>query len=160
MKRNTFLCILLLVLFSASAWAQRVPMSPQYCPVPPVDSTLVRGEAARDNLWPGFGTGSRRQADMDAATAFKLVDIAGVTLTGVGVIGVAATALQQGMRSNAVLSGRSNVPYFVFGGIAAAGVVTLTTSRILAVRKARAYDAVVFPTAVPGGAGLAFSLQF
>lgn len=160
MKRNLLLCLLFLSLFSLSAFAQTVPMSPQYCPVPPVDSTLVRGEAARYNVWPGFGTGSRRQADMSAATTFKLVDIAGVTLTGVGAIGIAATAMQRGMRSNAVLSGRSNVPYFVFGGVAAAGVATLTTSRILAARKARAYDAVVFPTAVPGGAGLAFSLTF
>ena len=160
MKRNFLLCLLFLSLSSLSALAQTVPMSPQYCPVPPVDSTLVRGEAAHNNLWPGFGMGSRRQADVDAATTFRLVDFAGVTLTGVGAIGVAATALQQGMRSNAVLSGRSYVPYYVFGGVALAGVVTLTTSRILAVKKARAYDAVVFPTAVPGGAGLAFNLTF
>jgi len=152
--------LLMLLVLAAPAWGQTAVRSPQYCPVPPVDSTLVRGEAARDNLWPGFGTGSRRQSDMDAAKTFKMVDIAGVSLTGAGVIGLAATALQRGMRQSSVLGQRSAAPYFVFGGLALSGVATLTVSRIYAVRKARAYDAVVFPSAVPGGAGLTVSLQF
>ena len=158
--RRYLLLALLLTALSVPAWCQTVKMSPEYCPVPPVDSTLTRGQAARDNLWPGFGTGSRRQADVTSATTFKLVDITGVTLTGAGAIGLAATALQQNGIQHSVLGNRSNAPYFIFGGVAAAGVATLTVSRILAVRKARVYDAVIFPTAVPGGGGMTLSLRF
>ena len=140
--------------------AQMPPMSRSFCPAPPVDSLLVRGEAARDNLWPGFGTGSRRQADMASATAFRTADILGITLTGVGAVGVTATALQRSIGEASMFSGKSPAPYFVFGGLAAAGLATIVVSRILAVQQARTYDDILFPVAVPGGAGLALSLRF
>ena len=162
MRAHFFLGIVSLFL-TVTLWGQ-VPgmMSPAFCPVPPVDSTLVRGEAARDNLWPGFGTGSRRQSDMDAARAFRTADILGLSLTGVGVIGVAATALQRGVMgsSDSGFGPKTNAPYYIFGGIAVAGIATITTSRILAVRKAREYDLILFPASVPGGAGVGVNLQF
>lgn len=134
--------------------------SPQYCPIPPVDSTLTRGQAARDNLWPGFGAGSLRQADMTSAYAFRTADIVGLSLTGVGAVGLAATALQRGVGGVTFFSARTSAPYFIFGGVALAGLATLTTSRILAVRQAREYDLILFPAALPGGGGLTVSLQF
>lgn len=152
--------ILLLLLLAVPTWAQMPAPSPAFCPTPPVDSTLVRGEAARDNLWPGFGTGSRRQADMASATAFRTADILGFALTGVGIVGIAATAMQRNLGPATLFSASSNVPYYVFGGLAAAGVTTLTISRIKAVRQARAYDLILFPTAVPGGAAVGVGLQF
>ena len=158
---NRFLLTLLaLLLASAPAWGQMPAPSPQYCPIPPVDSTLTRGQAARDNLWPGFGTGSRRQADMESATAFRTADILGVALTGVGTVGLAATALQRRLVPAPVIGSRSSAPYWIFGGLAAAGVATLTVSRIKAVRQAREYDLILFPSSVPGGAGLSASLRF
>ena len=48
----------------------------------------------------------------------------------------------------------------MLGGVALAGLATLTTSRILAVRQAREYDLILFPAALPGGGGLTVSLQF
>ena len=162
MRAHFFLGIVFLSL-TVTLWGQ-VPgmMSPAFCPVPPVDSTLVRGEAARDNLWPGFGAGSRRQSDMDAARAFRTADILGLSLTGVGIVGVAATALQRGVMgsSDSGFGPKTNAPYYIFGGIAVAGIATITTSRILAVRKAKEYDLVLFPMAVSGGAGVGVSLQF
>ena len=159
---NRFLLTLLaLLLASAPAWGQMPAPSPQYCPIPPVDSTLTRGQAARDNLWPGFGAGSLRQADMTSAYAFRTADILGLSLTGVGAVGLAATALQRGVGGVSFFSSaRSNAPYFIFGGVALAGLATLTTSRILAVRQAREYDLILFPAALPGGGGLTVSLQF
>ncbi|MBQ9397422.1 MAG: hypothetical protein IJU08_02890 [Bacteroidales bacterium] len=155
-----FATILLLLMLAVPTWAQMPAPSKAFCPTPPVDSTLVRGEAARDNLWPGFGTGSRRQADMASATAFRTADILGFALTGVGIVGVAATAMQRNLGPATMFSASSSVPYFVFGGLAAAGVTTLTISRIKAVRQARAYDLILFPAAVPGGAAVGVSLQF
>ena len=134
--------------------------SREFCPIPPVDSTLVKGEAARDNLWPGFGTGSRRQADMTSATAFRTADILGFALTGVGVVGLAATAMQRSLGQASMFSGTSNASYYVFGGLAAAGVATITISRVKAVRQAREYDLILFPAATPGGAAVGVSLQF
>lgn len=155
-----FATILLLLMLAVPTWAQMPAPSRAFCPTPPVDSTLVRGEAARDNLWPGFGTGSRRQADMTSATAFRTADILGFALTGVGIVGVAATAMQRNLGPATMFSASSNVPYYVFGGLAAAGVATLTISRVKAVRQARAYDLILFPSAVPGGAAVGVSLQF
>ncbi len=155
-----FATILLLLMLAVPTWAQMPAPSKAFCPTPPVDSTLVRGEAARDNLWPGFGTGSRRQADMASATAFRTADILGFALTGVGIVGVAATAMQRNLGPATMFSASSNVPYYVFGGLAAAGVATLTISRVKAVRQARAYDLILFPAAVPGGAAVGVSLQF
>lgn len=155
-----FATILLLLMLAVPTWAQMPAPSKAFCPTPPVDSTLVRGEAARDNLWPGFGTGSRRQADMTSATAFRTADILGFALTGVGIVGVAATAMQRNLGPATMFSASSNVPYYVFGGLAAAGVATLTISRVKAVRQARAYDLILFPAAVPGGAAVGVSLQF
>lgn len=155
-----FATILLLLMLAVPTWAQMPAPSQAFCPTPPVDSTLVRGEAARDNLWPGFGTGSRRQADMTSATAFRTADILGFALTGVGIVGVAATAMQRNLGPATMFSASSNVPYYVFGGLAAAGVATLTISRVKAVRQARAYDLILFPAAVPGGAAVGVSLQF
>lgn len=155
-----FATILLLLMLAVPTWAQMPAPSRAFCPTPPVDSTLVRGEAARDNLWPGFGTGSRRQADMTSATAFRTADILGFALTGVGIVGVAATAMQRNLGPATLFSASSNVPYYVFGGLAAAGVATLTISRVKAVRQARAYDLILFPAAVPGGAAVGVSLQF
>ncbi len=155
-----FATILLLLMLAVPTWAQMPAPSKAFCPTPPVDSTLVRGEAARDNLWPGFGTGSRRQADMASATAFRTADILGFALTGVGIVGVAATAMQRNLGPATMFSASSSVPYYVFGGLAAAGVATLTISRVKAVRQARAYDLILFPAAVPGGAAVGVSLQF
>lgn len=155
-----FATILLLLMLAVPTWAQMPAPSKAFCPTPPVDSTLVRGEAARDNLWPGFGTGSRRQADMASATAYRTADILGFALTGVGIVGIAATAMQRNLGPATMFSASSNVPYYVFGGLAAAGVTTLTISRIKAVRQARAYDLILFPAAVPGGAAVGVSLQF
>ena len=155
-----FATILLLLMLAVPTWAQMPAPSRAFCPTPPVDSTLVRGEAARDNLWPGFGTGSRRQADMTSATAFRTADILGFALAGVGIVGVAATAMQRNLGPATLFSASSNVPYYVLGGLAAAGVATLTISRVKAVRQARAYDLILFPTAVPGGAAVGVGLQF
>lgn len=152
---------LLFVLVPVLAAGQTPLVSPEFCPVPPVDSTLVKGEAARDNLWPGFGTGSRRQADMTSATAYRTADILGIALTGVGTVGIAATALQRTVGGQAsMFSTRSAAPYFIFGGLAAAGIATVTVSRVLAVKQARAYDLILFPAAAPGGAALGVSLRF
>ena len=157
MKRAFLLLVLLLL--CATLRAQTSTVSPQYCPVPPVDSTLSAGMAARDNLWPGFGTGSRRQSDMESARVFKTVDAFGTALIGVGSIGVVATAMQRCIGPS-TFGYQSNTSYFIFGGVAAAGIATLVTSRVLAVRRAREYDKIIFPTAVPGGAGLAFVYSF
>ena len=90
-----YLMTLLFLLLALTVQAQKPEPSRAFCPIPPVDSTLLRGQAAQDNLWPGFGTGSRRQADMTSATAFRTADILGFALTGVGVVGLAATAMQR-----------------------------------------------------------------
>ena len=159
MMKRFLICLLVLV--PAIAWGQTPAVSPEYCPVPPVDSTLLKGEAARDNLWPGFGTGSRRQADMTSAMAYRTADILWVALTGVGVVGVTATALQRTVGGRASLfSTPSPAPYIIFGGLAAAGIATVTVSRFLAVKQARAYDLILFPAAAPGGAALGVSLRF
>ena len=155
-----FTTVLLFLLLVIPVWAQMPARSREFCPIPPVDSTLVKGEAARDNLWPGFGTGSRRQADMTSATAFRTADILGFALTGVGVVGLAATAMQRSLGQASMFSGTSNAPYYVFGGLAAAGVATITISRVKAVRQAREYDLILFPAATPGGAAVGVSLQF
>ena len=155
-----FTTVLLLLLLAIPVWGQMPARSRAFCPIPPVDSTLVKGEAARDNLWPGFGKGSRRQADMTSATAFRTADILGFALTGVGVVGVVATAMQHSLGQASMFSGTSNVPYYVFGGLAAAGVTTITISRIKAVRQAREYDLILFPAATQGGAAVGVSLQF
>ena len=97
---------------------------------------------------------------MESASLYRAVDILGFALTGVGVVGVAATALQRGLGVTSLFSGNSSTPYFIFGGIAAAGVATVTVSRIKAVRHAREYDLILFPAAVPGGAGAGLALQF
>lgn len=151
--------LLTMLLLSVSLRAQTTLVSPQFCPVPPVDSTLTAGEAARDNLWPGFGTGSRRQADMASATAFRTADVLGLALTGVGAVGLTATAMQHKAGAQ-LFSTASNVGYYVFGGAAVAGIATVVVSRVLAVRKAREYDLFLFPTTVPGGGGLALSYRF
>jgi len=156
--KHSFLLLILLAV-SASLHAQTPTLSTQFCPVPPVDSTLTAGQAARDNLWPGFGTGSRRQADMSSARVFKTVDFLGVTLGGIGLVGLTATAIQHNAGVQ-MFSTSSNVGYYVFGGMAAAGITTLVISRIKAVRQAREYDLFLFPAAVPGGAGLALNFQF
>ena len=159
--RKWFAAAAFLLLAFSAAYAQMPAPSRAFCPVPPVDSTLLRGEAARDNLWPGFGTGSRRQADMASATAFRTADILGFALTGVGAVGLTATALQRSIGGQAsMFTGSTNAPYFIFGGVALAGVATVTVSRILAARKARQYDMILFPAPVPGGAGLALSIRF
>lgn len=155
-----YLMTLLFLLLALTVQAQKPEPSRAFCPIPPVDSTLLRGQAAQDNLWPGFGTGSRRQADMTSATAFRTADILGFALTGVGVVGLAATAMQRSIGKASMFSGTSNVPYFVFGGLAAAGVATVTVSRIKAVRQARQYDLLLFPAVGPGEAGVGVSLQF
>ena len=155
-----YLMTLLFLLLALTVQAQKPEPSRAFCPIPPVDSTLLRGQAAQDNLWPGFGTGSRRQADMTSATAFRTADILGFTLTGVGVVGLAATAMQRGLGQASMFSGTSDVPYYVFGGLAAAGVATITISRVKAVRQAREYDLILFPAAAPGGAAIGVSLQF
>ena len=95
---------------------------------------------------------------MESAYAYRAADIIGVALTGVGLVGVAATALQRGVGVNSLFSGKSNAPYFIFGGVAAAGIATV--SRIKAVRQAREYDLLLFPTATPGGAGAGLALRF
>lgn len=159
MKRYCLLGFLLFV-FSLPAFAQVAVMSPQYCPVPPVDSTLVRGEAARDNLWPGFGTGSRRQADITASNRYKFLEITGVVLVGAGAVGLTEAALKQHLTHQSLFTAKSDMLYVISGGMAAAGVATIVTSRILAVKKARSYDAVIFPTYVPGGAGVGVDFQF
>ena len=160
MNAKSFWVIALLLLASC-AFAQTPARSPEYCPIPPVDSTLVRGEAAHDNLWPGFGTGSRRQSDMASARLYRTLDLVGVGLTSVGAIGVTATALTRGVMNLSHFDGRTNVPYFIFGGLAAAGVATIVTSRIYAVRTAREYDLMLFPTSMPGGGvGVGVNLQF
>ena len=84
MVRNYLLSLLLLLSFFGLR-AQNSELSPYYCPVPPVDSTLTAGEAARDNIWPGFGTGSRRQADMESAAAFRTADALGVAFAVLGI---------------------------------------------------------------------------
>ena len=153
--------LILLLLTAVTLRAQMPARSLAFCDIPPVDSTLVRGEAARDNLWPGFGTGSRRQADMPSATAFRTADILGVALTGVGAVGLVATALQRNLGQASMFSSPSNVPYYVFGGLIATGVATVTVSRIKAVKQARAYDLVIFPAVGSGGtAGAGIGLQF
>ena len=88
-------------------------------------------------------------------------DPARFALTGVGAVGLTATALQRSIGGQAsMFAGSTNAPYFIFGGVALAGVATVTVSRILAVRKARQYDMILFPAPVPGGAGLALSIRF
>lgn len=160
MNRVLFILVALL-LAVAPARAQMPAPSQAFCPVPPVDSTLTRGQAARDNLWPGFGTGSLRQADMTSFYAYRTADIVGLALTGVGALGMAASALQRGFEQPSMFSGRSNAPLFIFCGVALAGIATLTTSRILAVRHAREYDLILFPSALPGGGvGVGVNLQF
>ena len=157
MKRILLLSLALLL--TAPLLAQKPAMSPYYCPLPPVDSTLTAGQAARDNAWPGFGTGSRRQADMDAARLYKTIDMLGVAATSVGVVGLAANLLVRSSGSPA-FSEHPNLGLYVFGGVTAAGVATITVSRIRAVRHAREYDLQLVPAAVPGGAALAVSVQF
>ena len=157
MKRVSLLLFLLTLAFSLKA--QTPDISPKYCAVPPVDSTLSAGMAARDNLWPGFGTGSRRQADMSAAVAYRTADALGLAVAGVGVVVLTATALQRSIGPS-TFGSNSKASYVVFGSLAAAGVATLTVSRILAVRHAREYDLFLFPEAVPGGAALSLNLQF
>ncbi len=158
MVRNSLLSLLLLLSFFGLR-AQTSELSPYYCPVPPVDSTLTAGEAARDNIWPGFGTGSRRQADMESAAAFRTADALGVAFAGVGLVGLTATAIQHSAGAKLFSTG-SNVGYYVFGGAAVLGIATVVTSRVLAVRRAREYDLFLFPAAVPGGAALSLTLQF
>lgn len=159
--RKWFAAAAFLLLAFSAAYAQMPAPSRSFCPVPPVDSTLVRGEAARDNLWPGFGTGSRRQADMTSATAFRTADILGFALSGVGAVGLTATALQRSIGGQAsMFTGSTKAPYFIFGGVALAGVTTVTVSRILAARKARQYDLILFPAPAPGGAAVGVSLRF
>ena len=136
MNRVLFILIALL-LVAVPARAQMPARSQAFCPVPPVDS------------------------DMTAFYAYRTADIVGIALTGVGAVGLAASALQRGFEQPSMFSGRSNAPLFIFGGVALAGIATLTTSRILAVRHAREYDLILFPSAMPGGGvGVGVNLQF
>ena len=98
---------------------------------------------------------------MTSALAYRTADIIGIALAGVGAVGVTATTLQRTVGGRASLfSTSSPAPYIVFGSLAAAGIATVTVSRILAVKQARAYDLILFPAAVPGGAAVGVSLQF
>ena len=137
MKRIT---ALLLVLIPALAFAQR------------------SADPVRENLFPGFGVGSLHQGDTLSARKFKTADIVGVSLIGVGTLGIAATAVERDLL-RAMVGETTKADYYICGGIAVAGIATLVTSRILAVKKANNYD--VTPVAYSqGGGGLALIITF
>ena len=113
-------------------------------------------DPVRENLFPGFGVGSLHQGDTLCARKFK--DIVGVSLIGVGTLGIAATAIERDLL-RAMVGETTKADYYICGGIAVAGIATLVTSRILAVKKAENYD--VTPVAYSqGGGGLALKINF
>ena len=82
----------------------------------------------------------------------------GVSLIGVGTLGIAATAIERDLL-RAMVGETTKADYYICGGIAVAGIATLVTSRILAVKKAENYD--VTPVAYSqGGGGLALKINF
>ena len=115
-------------------------------------------DPVRENLFPGFGVGSLHQGDTLCARKFKTADIVGVSLIGVGTLGIAATAIERDLL-RAMVGETTKADYYICGGIAVAGIATLVTSRILAVKKAENYD--VTPVAYSqGGGGLALKINF
>lgn len=131
---------ILLVFFPVLSFAQR--------PTDPVN----------ENLFPGFGAGSLHQGDTLSARKFKTTDIVGVSLIGVGALGIAATAIERDLL-RVMVGETTKVDYYICGGIAVAGIATLVTSRILAVNKAKQYG--LTPIAYQqGGGGLALTISF
>ena len=124
--------------------------------------TLSRAQnpalAVRENLWPGFGTGSLHQGDSLSARNFKTADIVGLSLIGAGTLGVIGTSVEREILL-AMVGETSKADYYICGGIVVAGLATLVTSRILAANKAKKYD--VMPVAYQcGGGGLALNISF
>ena len=112
----------------------------------------------RENLFPGFGVGSLHQGDTLSARTFKTTDIVGISLIGVGTLGIVATAIERDLL-RAMVGETTKADYYICGGIAVAGIATLVTSRILAVKKAKQYD--LTPVAYwQGGGGLALTINF
>ena len=115
-------------------------------------------DLVRENLFPGFGVGSLHQGDTLSARKFKTADIVGISLIGVGTLGIAATAIERDLL-RVMVGETTKADYYICGGIAVAGIATLVTSRILAVKKAKNYD--VTPVAYSqGGGGLAIKITF
>jgi hypothetical protein len=100
----------------------------------------------------------REKCDTLSPRKFKTADIVGISLIGVGTLGIAATVIERDLLL-AMVGETTKADYYICGGIAVAGIATLVTSRILAVKKAKNYD--VTPVAYSqGGGGLALKITF
>lgn len=88
-------------------------------------------KVAKDNLYKGFGKGYMMTGDTAAARTFRYVEIGGWSAVGVGAIGLVGTKLVYDFLVASV--GKVTTAYFyLFGGIALAGLSMVVVSRVVA----------------------------
>ena len=116
-------------------------------------------DAPRQNLWPGFGAGSRLQGDDLYARRYRTAEITGLAVAGAGALGIAATAYTRDILL-AVNGRTTTADYYICGAMIAAGIGTFTVSRIAAYRRAKKIEASLAPVPVAGGGGMAVKLSF
>lgn len=126
--------------------------------LPALSRAQSAGLAVRGNSWPGLGAGSMQQGDSLGAMRFKAADIVGISLIGVGAIGIVGTTIEREMLL-AMVGETTKADYYICGGIAVAGLATLVTSRILAGRKAKKYNVTPFACG-RGGGGMTLLINF
>lgn len=86
--------------------------------------------AAKANLYQGFGRGYMILGDTLAARTCRWVEIGGWGAFGVGVVGLAGTKFVYDFLVASV--GKvTTVDFYVFGGMAAAGLATVIASRVV-----------------------------
>lgn len=105
-------------------------------------------KAAKANLYSGFGKGFLMMGDTTTARTFRCVEIGGWSGLGVGTVGLVGTKLVYDFLVASV--GKvTTADFYVFGGIALAGLTTVVASRVLA------YNRLLKPSvglcALPGG---------
>ena len=86
--------------------------------------------AAEANLYQGFGRGYMILGDTLAARTCRWVEIGGWSTFGVGVAGLAGTKLVHDSLV-ATVGKVSTADYYVFGGMAVAGLAAVITSKIV-----------------------------
>lgn len=86
--------------------------------------------ASKANFCQGFGKGYLLLGDTTSARTYRWVEIGGWSALGVGIVGLAATKVVYDFLVASV--GKvTMVDFYVFGGIAVAGLGTIIASRII-----------------------------
>ena len=127
--------------------------------IPAAGQVPDRCDFAHQNLWPGFGAGSRLQGDDLYAKRYRTAEITGLAVAGAGALGIAATAYTRDILL-AVNGRTTTADYYICGAMIAAGIGTFTVSRIVAYSRAKKVEASLAPVPVAGGGGVAVKLSF